>query len=248
MSFLKKYKKTFSLLIVIGAIIISFFIVRGEKKPDYLYEVVKDAQLSTSTLKNLNTFNLPNLTNKLTNQSIQTLIEENEKRGTKTIETAKTIPNKEETQKIIDEIIDSELKSEFVDPQTIQTLKDNSKETQEVYLLVINNIINGVSANIPQETSKSAQVSEYFSKTAAAFADAEEVLRAMSVPRSWVDIHAKLIGFFTAQKNIYSSLALASQDPIRFMIAIQRIDNESESRFEAIKTDIKERIRSEKLL
>ncbi|MEW6616973.1 MAG: hypothetical protein AB1333_00970 [Patescibacteria group bacterium] len=248
MSFLKKYKKTFSLLIIIGALVISFFIVREEKKPDYLFQVVENGQLGTSTLKNLNTFNLPNLTNELTNQSIQKLIEENEKRGTKTIETAKTIPNKEETQKIIDEIIDNELKSEFVDPQTIQTLKDDSKETQEVYLLVINNIINGVSINTTQETTKSTQISEYFSKTASAFASAEEVLRVMNVPRSWVDIHAKLIGFFAAQKNIYSSLALASQDPLRFMIAIQRIGNESEGRFEAIKTDIKERIKSEGLL
>ncbi len=250
MSFIRKHKKIFSLLIVVCAIITSFFIVRGgqEKKPDYLFQVVKNTAETPSThIKNP----LPNLTTEFTTESLKTLMSEKNNVAAQEkndASQAKTLPDKNAVEKIVGDIIDKELESETIDPKTISVAKDDSKQMQVVYLLVIQEIIKNVSEKNSTEDVTKMPIAAYFGNIGNNFKNTVDILKIMNVPPSWVDIHASLLGFFTSQKNVYLSLSQADQDPLRFMIAIQRIADESEKKFDDIRIKIDKRVKEQKII
>lgn len=250
MLFLKKYKKIFSFLIIGGAIIASIFIVRGgqEQKPDYLFEVVKN----TVETPRVNIENpLPNLTTEFTTESLKKLMSEKNNivaQEKNDVSQAQTLPDKTAVEKIVGDIIDKELASEAIDPKTIHTLSDNSQKAQIVYLLLIQEIIRGGLNNPAVEGSTSASLQSYFSNVAKNSAATASLLKTMNVPPSWVDIHTNLVEFFLSQNNLYASLAAGESDPLRFMIAMQRIPQEIETRFDVIKKKIEERIKEQKLI
>jgi len=250
MSLLRKYKKTFSFLIIASAVTASFFIVHSgqEKKPDYLFQVVEDNTKTPPT----NTKNpLPNLTAEFTTESLKKLISEKNNviaQEKNDASQAKTLPDKNTVEKIVGDIIDKELISETIDPKTISIAKDNSKQMQVVYLLVIQEIIKDVSEKNAAEDITKIPLATYFGNMGNNFKNTTNILMAMNVPSSWVDIHADILGYFTAQKNVYLSLSKADQDPLRFMIAIQRIADESEKKFDDIRIKIDKRIKEQKII
>ncbi len=250
MSLLKKYRKTSSFLILLCALLVSFFIVRGgeKQKPDYLFEVVKN----TPDTQSINIKNpLPNLTAEFTAESLKTLMSEKNNviaQEAKNASLAKTLPDKNAVEKIVGDIIDKELISETIDPKTISVAKDDSKQMQVVYLLVIQEIIKDVSEKNSAEDITTMPIATYFGNMGNNFKNTTDILMAMNVPSSWVDIHADLIGYFASQKNVYLSLSKADQDPLRFMIAIQRIADESEKKFDDIRIKIDARIKEQKII
>lgn len=250
MSLLRKHKKTFSLIIIASAVTASFIIVSGgqEKKPDYLFEVVKNTPDASATdIENP----LPDLTAEFTVESLKTLMSEKNNilaQETKNATLAKTLPDKDAVEKIVGDIIDKELTSETIDPATISVTKDNSKQMQVVYLLAIQEIIKDISEKNNAEDVTTVPIATYFGNVGNNFKNTTDILMAMNVPPSWVDIHADLIGYFTSQKNVYLSLSKADQDPLRFMIAIQRIADESEKKFDDIRIKIDARVREQKII
>ena len=231
-----------------SAMIASFFIVREEKKPDYLFQVMENKAVTPPTnIKNP----LPNLTAEFTAKSLKKLMSEKNNvvaQEKNDASQAKTLPDKNTVEKIVGDIIDKELVSETIDPKTISVAKDDSKQMQVVYLLVIQEIIKDVSEKNNVEDVTKTPITTYFGNMGNNFKNTTDILAVMNVPQSWIDIHADLLGYFTAQKNVYLSLSKADQDPLRFMIAIQRIADESEKKFDDIRIKIDKRIKEQKII
>ncbi len=251
MNFLKKYKKIFSLLIIAVGIVGAFLVVKlgGEPSYDYLFEVVPNESSLKESVSKLP--ELPNLTSEFTNQSLQKLIAKEGNvvaRETNYVENVQTLPDKTDVQKIVDEIIEKEFSQEKIDVNSIPRTQNESRETQVVYLLVIKQIVSDISEKNNLENIEGIPISKYFENIAKNYNNTVDILRAMNVPNPWADIHAKLLGFFLSQKNIYTSLSLADQDPLRFMIAIQRVAEDSEGRFDAIRIEIEKRMKEQKII
>lgn len=249
MLFLKKHRKSTSLVILVSAIIASFFIVRGEQKqtPDYLFQIVQNVNTGVSS----RTFDgsLPNLTNEFADQSLKILVEKNSDMisGTsKDSKNIKTLPEKNDVNKIISQIIDKNTDSEKIDVSEIRINQKNTKEIQLAYLLSIDYILKDPKDfPIPADNS----IIEIFRSTSVGFKKKADLLKVIYVPPSWVGIHQQILQFLTDQKNIYTSLASGESDPLRFIVATKQILlTETDQQIENIKGAIRQKAKDEKII
>ncbi|MFH1192935.1 MAG: hypothetical protein V1656_01295 [Candidatus Jorgensenbacteria bacterium] len=192
---------------------------------------------------------LPNLTNEFADRALERLIAQNEtlKKGGEAAQTPKLLPEKTDVAAIVSKIIDDELAAEAIKESDLKVNTSNSKETQLVYLLFINQVLETQGGKMPDLAGRS--LTAYFAGTAAKLDETAEILKAVNVPPSWLTIHRDLVAFFLKQRNIYRSLGAADADPLRYMIATTRLlPAEAEKEFQKIQEMIGKKITDEKLI
>lgn len=185
---------------------------------------------------------LPNLTNEFTDQALSKLVSQNQLNA----KDIQTLPNTADVEKIVNDIIDGEVAKETPDPSKVRRSTDDSKEMQIAYLMAISDIVQR-SAIDTTTIDQGSELNTFFTLVGTRFQTTTDVLESMNVPPSWADIHAKLIAFYTAQADIYRSLGSGSNDPLRFIIALQRAPTQTENAFGVIKNEIDQRIKDQKL-
>jgi hypothetical protein len=216
-----------------------------KQKPDYLYEVVKNTNTAGEQFV-MGTNLLPNLTTQFTNDSLNAVISQNQGETVKGSGEVKTLPDKNDVEKIISEIIDKNTSAEIIDISKIRVNEKNTKEVQLAYLLFIDYLLKDPK-DFPKPSDDS--VPEFFRISYEGFKKKVDLLSVIYVPPSWVNIHQKILQFLTDQKNIYFSLASGSNDPLRFIIATKQILlSETEQQIEALKVMIRERAYEEKII
>lgn len=249
-----KKRKIISLCILLSGVVVSFIIINSgsQTQKGKNTEPIITAKGTVNPQLDFFIQPLPNLTDEFANKSLEKLVKDNEgkiSQGIKDPKQLTLLPKKNDVEKIISDLIDNEFYSEKVSQSEIYINTNNSKELQSVYILFVNYLLKkneGEIASIQGSEGKTFQ--ERFALTANRFGKTAEMLKEISVPPSWIDIHMQLIEFFIRQKNIYSSLSYAEQDPLRFIIAIRRISGDSEDEFAIIKNQIEKRIKEEKLI
>jgi large-conductance mechanosensitive channel len=197
---------------------------------------------------------LPNLTTEFTQSSLKKLIEDNQKaivKGVKNPSAFKILPDANDVNKVISEIIDKDLSSEKINISELNINSSNSKETQLAYLAFIDYLLNDLKkANEKNLLNAINQpLPEYFNAIASEIENTVEILKIINVPPSWLEIHKEIIEVLLKQKNIFNSLATAKEDPLRFMIASQRVlITNLEQEFTKIKNNIEQKAKDEKLI
>jgi len=257
--FLKLHRRgTFSFLLIAGALIVSAYLVFGgteiPKRSDFLVNVQNsDSQTNKSPGLNFAPQVLSNLTAQFADEALQNLIQANQNlvdQGIKDVSQTKLTPDKTDVEKVISQIIEDEASSEKINPAELFVSNDNSKPAQAIYLFMVDQIIKNKMADISVlDPNAASSLTDYFSQVATNFSDAVELLKALSVPSNWLQIHTQIIEFFARERNIYRSLAAAEEDPIRFLIATYKIlPLEAEKEFSQIREQINQKMKDEKLI
>jgi len=223
-------------LIILTGILGSIFIfgILGTPKERGV-SVISSEIDSTSNLNFFRT-DLPNLTEEFTNKSVEAVVSNPD-----FTEKEITLPNEKEVNSIIDEIIEKDLETEYVDVSEISVISNASKKLEMGYVLVIEQILqDGLKGGALD--SRRDSVTQYFEDVADRAELNLDVLNSMRVPELWIATHAKVISFFKKQKNIYSSLSQAEFDPLRFIIASTRVSKEIEDGLKEIEESIEKGI------
>ncbi len=196
------------------------------------------------------TQSLDNLTGQFTDQALKDLISKNQTVAkTKDLSKATVIPDPQDISQIISKIIDDQSKEVTISDKDIQVNDDNSKDIQKLYLVFIDGVMRDNLSSLTLQNLDSTSLSQYFAGTANQLKRVADILTVVRVPPAWVSIHKQLIAYFTTQENIFQSLAAAENDPLRFMIASNQIlSNEINSGFDAIKSQINQKIKDEGLI
>lgn len=236
-------KIALSAAVLFGGIAGSLFIIGSPAKQ--IEGVTVAAASSTNPQLGFTVSPLPNLTNEFTDQALSKLVAQNQANA-QDATNIKTVPNASEVEKIVSDIIDSETAKEKPDVSKVHQSTDDSREMQIAYLVAINTIIEN-SIVETATTSEGTSIDTYFSSVGSQFQITTEILQSMNVPPSWADIQAKLIAFYTAQADIYNSLGSGSDDPLRFMIALQRAPSQTQEAFNVLRDEIDQRIKDQKL-
>lgn len=249
----KRKKIIFSVLVVAFALAFSGYLVFSPvKPPNPLGPAGGDAAVSgTDASLDFLISPLNNLTNQFTDQALQKLMDKNAQLAgdSKTLKNIQTLPDKQSVDQIISSVVDTQTKES--DPSTIsvQVNNDDSKDIQRIYLIFINSVIQDNFDQINGLDATSFSLTQYFSEVAGRLKNVSDILSAVKVPPSWVDIHKQLITFFLREENIYQSLAAAENDPLRYMIASnQLLSKQTENTWGAIKDSINKRIKNEGLI
>lgn len=234
-----KKNKVLAVIIFLAGALVSFLILQSgkEKESDYLFQIEGDS--FTNPAFNFIKTNQKNLTEEFTNKSIEKLVEEN----TPIVEgetggKIKTLPNEKSISEVIDSIIEEELSSEKISEEDIRINEDDSKNIQISYIFFINSLLKKTGEQIRIKGEENISVSEQFTFISNEFADAFEILKLVKTPPSWKDIHIEILSFLLRQRNIYASLAAGESDPLRYMIAIKRVSEGADRKFEEINRDI----------
>lgn len=240
----KKTVAVFGILLagVLGAI---YIVGATDLSSRYLVKVAPSDAAANPQL-NFTIQPLPNLTNEFTDQALAKLMAEN-KAASGNAANAKTLPSAADTEQIVNTMIDAQLAKEKPDVSQVHQSKDDSKEMQIAYLIAINQIIQSSAGDPTSAPDSSTPVAVYFQTVGNNFQNTADLLKVMNVPPSWADIHAQLIAFYTTQADIYSSLAAGPNDPLRFMIALERVPSQTEQNFNPIRDAIDRRMKDQKL-
>ena len=234
-------KRVVASTIILVGIFVSFLIIGGPAKQTE--GVTISSASSTNPQLGFTVNPLPNLTNEFTDQALSKLVAQNQGNIDKK---ATTVPNASDVEKIVSDIIDSEVAKETPDISKVRQSTDDSKEMQIAYLFALNSIIQDSVLRTPND-SANASLDTFFISAGDQFRQSADILEAMNIPPSWADIHAKFIAFYTAQANIYKSLGAGSDDPLRFMIALRRVPAQTENAFNVLTDEINKRIKDQKL-
>lgn len=226
---------------VLGAV---YIVGATDLSSRYLVKVAGSTSTSTNPQLDFTINPLPNLTNEFTDQALAKLMTENQNAGGNAAD-AQTLPNAADTQQIVDNIINTELAKETPDVSQVHQSSDDSKEMQIAYVIAINQIVQQSTGDASSTPDGSTPVDVYFQTVGNRFQSTADLLAAMNVPPSWADIHAELIAFYTAQADIYASLGAGQNDPLRFMIALERVPNETQQSFAPIMDAINQRIKAQ---
>lgn len=243
-SFLSK-RNLLAIIIVASGVAASFLVLRTPAKPAVEGIVVASAT-STNPQLDFTLEPLSNLTDEFTDRALSNLIDKNQN-NTSDQKNITTLPSSADVEKIVGDIIDRETAKEQPDVSKVHRSDDDSKEMQIAYLVVIDTIIQESAKKTPTAAQMSS-LDTYFSSIGDAFRSTADLLEAMNVPPSWVDIHAKLIAFYAVQAEIYHSLGAGPNDPLRFMIALRRAPAHTEQAFSALKDEIDQRMKEQKLI
>jgi hypothetical protein len=208
-------------------------------------------QTGVTSSQNLDFVRLPsNLTQEFTDRAVEKLVTENatlKESGITDPKDFSLLPGEADVSSIVSNIIDSELASEEVKESDLAVNKLDTKEIQIAYLIFINQMLETEGGEMPDVTS--SPLTSYFADTAAKLDEVVEILKAVSVPPSWLSIHRDLVAFFTRERNIFRSLGAADTDPLRFMIASTRlVPEDAEREFQKIQTAINQKIIDEGLI
>lgn len=202
------------------------------------------------TSRNLDfTREITNLTQEFTEESVKTLIAENEalKEQGAPANAYATLPDSPDVAAIVSSIIDRELAAERVALADLKTASSNSPDTQRAYLFFVNEVIETQGREMPQISRGSLPA--YFTATAEKLEETAEILKALKAPPSWLPLHRDLVAFFVRQANIYRSLGAAEDDPLRFLIAATRLlPAEAEREFLKLRSAIEGKMKDEKLI
>ncbi|KKT90344.1 MAG: hypothetical protein UW92_C0040G0009 [Candidatus Jorgensenbacteria bacterium GW2011_GWA2_45_13] len=234
-------KRVVASTIILVGIFVSFLIIGGPVKQTE--GVTISSTSSTNPQLGFTVNPLPNLTNEFTDQALSKLVAQNQGNIDKK---ATTVPNASDVEKIVSDIIDSEVAKETPDISKVRQSTDDSKEMQIAYLFALNSIIQDSVLRTPNDSANTS-LDTFFISAGDQFQQSADILEAMNIPPSWADIHAKFIAFYTAQANIYKSLGAGSDDPLRFMIALRRVPAQTENAFNVLTDEINKRIKDQKL-
>lgn len=248
-----KKRKIISLCILLSGVVVSFLILNpwSQTQKEKNAETIIVAEDAINPQLDFFIQPLANLTDEFTNKSLEKLVKDNEgkiSQGIKDPKQLTLLPKENDVEKIVNDIIDGDFDNEKVDESKIVTNSDNSKWKQIAYLLVIDRILKENAAIIQSESVDKRTITEYFGRIANHFSDTEELLLGVVVPSSWTQIHKELVEYIIKQKNIYTALSTGDEDPLRFMIAIKRIPQISESEFQEIQIQINNKMREQKLI
>ncbi|MGC9610759.1 MAG: hypothetical protein ABSE68_00860 [Minisyncoccia bacterium] len=249
----KRKKIILSALIVLSAGALSGYLVLSPADPAPKDTVVADANAVANSIDSSLNFTikpLENLTNKFTDQALSDFMSKNGdavKSGNTKI--AKALPDPNDIQTIISNLIDEQNKKVVVTDSDILVNNDDSKEMQRFYLVFVNSLIQNSFNSSSSDYSEGLSATQYFSRTASQLKNAADVITLVKVPPSWKDIHKQIISFFRSQENVFESLAAGEDDPLRFMIASNQIlTQEVDKSFNVIKNSVNKRIKDEGLI
>jgi len=240
-------KKLIALGVLVAGVLGAVYIVGAtDLSGRYLVRVAGSNASSTNPQLDFTVNPLPNLTNEFTDQALAKLMTENQN-NSGNVADAQTLPSEADTDQIVGNIIDTELANEKPDISQVHQSTDDSKEMRIAYLIAIDQIIQQSTGDASSTPDNSTPVDVYFQTVGNGFQSTADLLKAMNVPPSWADIQAQLIAFYTAQADIYTSLGAGANDPLRFMIALERMPNEAEQNFTPIMDAINQRIKDQNL-
>lgn len=247
---IKRKKIITSALIILFAGTLSGYLIFGSLGPA-LNDVAKiDANAVADSISSSLDFTikpLDNLTDQFTNQALSEFVSKNSSNA----KISKALPEPDDVQEIISNIIDEQTKKISVNDSDILVNSDNSKETQKYYLIFVDGLIKNNLSAIPDDEFilSNSSIASYFSGTAVQFGKIADILTALRVPPSWKDIHKQLISFFLGQENVFQSLATADNDPLRFLIASNQVlTQEADKSFTELKNLINKKIQDEGLI
>jgi hypothetical protein len=195
---------------------------------------------------------LENLTDQFTDQALSSFVSKNSNAvGNGEISFSKSLPEADDVQEIISNIIDEQIKSMSVSDSDILINSNNSKETQQFYLIFVDGLIKNNLSAIPKDESilDNSSIASYFSGAAIQFGKIADILSALKVPLSWKDIHKQIFSLFLGLEKVIRSFATADNDPLRFLIASNQVlTQEADESFNKLKILIDKKIKDEGLI
>ncbi len=251
---LKRKRKAVSILILTASLALSAYLIFAPAKKNVHQNAL--AQIATSSESQGTDPSLTfqpsqqeNLTLNFANQTFNNAVNNDlyQKNGSASI----IPPNQSDIQNTISQIIDQEYATPVLKSSDVTVGTDDSKNAQRIYVLYVNQVMSSL-PTLTSDTS-SAQTQEslesLFLSSAKNLDTAAQLLEAIKVPPSWVQIHKNLLSLLIHQRNIFESLSKAGSDPLRFMIALyQTSPTEFDSAFQEIKNEINQKITNEGLI
>jgi len=255
-NFLKIQKHLLISFAILGlAIFISINLITEKPKTSQNSILTNNSEKENLNLNlNFSREPLPNLTTQFTRASLEKLIEDNQAaitKGAKNLSDFKLYPDPADVNQIVSKIIDEDLVSEKINISELNVNSSNSKETQLLYLIFINYLLEDLKKTNEQKILNAINqpLPEYFNQIADEIENTAGILKIVNVPPTWLEIHKELIEILLKQKNIFRSLAAAKEDPLRFMVTSYRIlITDIEKEFKEIKNRIEQKAKNEKLI
>ena len=252
----KRWRLYLSCLVLVIAITMSGFLVfsplsdaqKTKNAPIVAGSGSDAAQINPSL--DFTTQSLNNLTGQFTDQALKDLISKNQSVAkTKDLTKAKIIPDSQDVSQTIAKIIDDQSKEVAVSDADILINSDNSKDAQRIYVYFVNGVIEDGFSGLDINNVQNLSLMQYFASTANKLKSVADILSVIKVPTPWIGIHKQLLSFFLRQENIFQSLAVAENDPLRYMIASNQVlSQEMDKEFNSIKTSINKKIYDENLI